>query len=1009
MRKFFSSVIWAALFVIFVAPLRSPAQSPSHVTLSGRVVDQTTGLPLQNVNVFIPNTMLGAATDENGYFTIKHAPLGTYELIVSRIGYELKKEYLRLAEPADRQLDFRLAPAVLQAPEIVVSAAEQKQWKKNLKKFAELFLGTSRNAAQCKILNPEALDFEEEKGSRPFAAQASQSLQIENHALGYGIRLILENFSAKDEEVSYLVNARFEELSAKNPKEKQKWEENRLRAYYGSLRHFLAALAANRLQQEGFKVYRVLEPIRNDESPHRIEVNQPEVLFPGELPFERLLRFRAYLEVTYMKEKEEDDYINVRMQRDLSLLGMSSQTLALARDPRPQTSWIALRQQEMTMDIFGRFYDPLAVATYGYWAWERLAEKLPWEYSPPGVELPQQPIVIDDRDYEEEIKPETSGDWQKTLDTWLQAKAALEAKGESDPDIGIAFIELVTEKKATEYYEQACELYDWSFSQADLKKHKEEIETEIERIAPLLTENEYRAWRSDLEKGDPTLNAKIRNFWIEKDPTPTTRKNERLLEHWERIAFARKNFRESKNTIYGTDDRGLIYVKYGEPDRKKTVVLGNSLNGLIDLQEAYSFDLMAIRRGLGAYLTLPECELWAYYSLDPNESVVYIFGQKDGRETYGLRNGVEEFIPDEAFRRTNIGSRYTDGILPGSLIQIMYYNDLYAFDNSFARRYDELKSIWHQSSRFDQFPNHNVVRSVRKKFELADADNLVRKNAPADQSGVEKAIPRIQLISHPARFLDESNRPGLVFVAFAFPQGLGKGKPADRWREPREPDYQLRYTLIVRDGDVTEIQRISARPIAEGDNTAVLTIPHQETHAHYTLAVEAFATPSQKEAAGLDTLWGVGKAFFEKMTKLDPDPQQLEVSDLVIGVEPPPGLNVQLLPYPVVPSHQIRKPDALKVYLEIYHLHLDRDGTGHFNIDFRVIKLERKGEKIERAEMIASAFDFQATGQTAKEDFGISISNLKSGDYELEVEVEDKISGMKKQRRALFQIVEQDH
>jgi hypothetical protein len=133
------------------------------------------------------------------------------------------------------------------------------------------------------------------------------------------------------------------------------------------------------------------------------------------------------------------------------------------------------------------------------------------------------------------------------------------------------------------------------------------------------------------------------------------------------------------------------------------------------------------------------------------------------------------------------------------------------------------------------------------------------------------------------------------------------------------------------------------------------------------------------------------------------------VSDLVIGVEPPPGLNVQLLPYPVVPSHQIRKPDALKVYLEIYHLHLDRDGTGHFNIDFRVIKLERKGEKIERAEMIASAFDFQATGQTAKEDFGISISNLKSGDYELEVEVEDKISGMKKQRRALFQIVEQDH
>jgi GWxTD domain-containing protein len=1004
MRSIFPSVLLVALFVVIVTPAQSPAQS--YATLSGRVVDQTTGLPLQNVNVFIPNTMLGSATDKDGFFTIKHVPLGSYELVASMIGYELQKVRLRLTAPGDQRHNFRLKPIVLQAPEIQVSAPDQKQWRKNLKKFTELFLGTSRNASECKILNPEVLDFEEENGPRPFTAKAGHPLKIENHALGYRIHLVLENFNAKDEEVSYLVHASFEDLPAQNPKERKKWEENRLKAHLGSLRHFLTALAANRFKQEGFKVFRVLEPFQNDESPHRIEVEQPDFLSPGELSFERLLRFRNYLEVTYMKETEEDDYVNFRMQRNLGLIGMSLQTLAQARDPRPQTSWIGLRQNEVAMDISGHIDAPLAVTTFGYWAWERLAEKLPWEYCPPGAQpAEQQVVMIDHRDYYDEgITLKASDDWQRTLDIWMQGKAVLEAKGESDPRIGIEFIELATEKKAQAYYEQACELYEWGFLQADLKKYQTEIEMEIERLAPILTENEYKAWRSDLEKGDTALRTKMKAFWIERDPTPTTRKNERLLEHWERIAFARKNFTEAQNTVYGTDDRGLIYVKFGEPDKKKAAVLGNSLNEVFSLKDISDLDPMEVRRALGAYLTYPECELWFYYSLNPPEPVIYIFGEKAGRGTYGLRNGVEEFIPEAAFRHASISSRYMGGIIPGALIQIMYYNDLYALDISFASRYDELKSIWMRSGGEYRFPNDNVIRGVRKKYEIADAENLARKNAPVEQSDAEKTITPIQLVSHPARFLDDGNEPRLVFIAFAIPQFLSKGKPAEGLHELARPEYRLRYTLLVRDSDMAEIQRASADPIAEGDNTGVFTLPHRKTHAHYTLAAETF--PAEAQTAP-DTLLGVGKIFLEPMAPLNPSPQKLEVSDLVIGVELPPSLNRDRFPYPVVPSRQIRKPEALKVYLEIYHLQLDEGGAGHFNIDFRVIKLERKGKKIERAEMIASAFDFQSTATTAKEDFGIAIANLKPGDYELEVEVRDNISGMKKQRQAPFQILKE--
>ena len=105
------------------------------------------------------------------------------------------------------------------------------------------------------------------------------------------------------------------------------------------------------------------------------------------------------------------------------------------------------------------------------------------------------------------------------------------------------------------------------FSPGGVQKYNKAIENEVERIAPLLNKDRRKKWHSLFKKNDPQLLLEIKSFWVNKDPTPTTATNERLLEHWQRIAHARKNFRNGKNTVYGTDDRGLIYVKYGEPER----------------------------------------------------------------------------------------------------------------------------------------------------------------------------------------------------------------------------------------------------------------------------------------------------------------------------------------------------------------------------------------------------------------------------------------------------------
>ncbi len=52
-------------------------------------------------------------------------------------------------------------------------------------------------------------------------------------------------------------------------------------------------------------------------------------------------------------------------------------------------------------------------------------------------------------------------------------------------------------------------------------------------------------------------------FWKDRDPAPATEANERLLEHYRRVAHAREHY---GSRTYPWDDRGEAYIRYGEPD-----------------------------------------------------------------------------------------------------------------------------------------------------------------------------------------------------------------------------------------------------------------------------------------------------------------------------------------------------------------------------------------------------------------------------------------------------------
>src|SRR5258708_26467482 len=58
----------------------------------------------------------------------------------------------------------------------------------------------------------------------------------------------------------------------------------------------------------------------------------------------------------------------------------------------------------------------------------------------------------------------------------------------------------------------------------------------------------------------------IEQFWLRRDPTPGTPKNELKEEHYRRIAYANQLYRTAAGKPGWQTDRGRIYIIYGPPD-----------------------------------------------------------------------------------------------------------------------------------------------------------------------------------------------------------------------------------------------------------------------------------------------------------------------------------------------------------------------------------------------------------------------------------------------------------
>jgi len=78
------TIIFSAIFYFSIFPVFSQKQG----SISGKIRDKSSQEELAFVNLQLSNSTKGATTDESGNFRISNIPVGSYNLVVSYVGYK---------------------------------------------------------------------------------------------------------------------------------------------------------------------------------------------------------------------------------------------------------------------------------------------------------------------------------------------------------------------------------------------------------------------------------------------------------------------------------------------------------------------------------------------------------------------------------------------------------------------------------------------------------------------------------------------------------------------------------------------------------------------------------------------------------------------------------------------------------------------------------------------------------------------------------------------------------
>ncbi len=267
-------------------------------------------------------------------------------------------------------------------------------------------------------MNPDVLSFNMDKQNR-FTVTADDDLHIKNHALGYELFVTIQRFSWDlDSNTGYFLNLiRMNEMETGTPEELSQWAANRAATFDESLRKFLYTLTLDSPTAGFAYTYNVSDSPSNNsidnlhtasssifssyavkargpQSGRFIKITEPSVIkdaFPAkEYSDIHLFEIRSnYDEIAVLPDYRPgtgnavwNNYIPDWNDHQGNIPNPESERLSFIGHIQDSD-----QLRYLAVDSYGNLLNPLDIVVSGYWAQDRLAEFLPFNYKPESKNL----------------------------------------------------------------------------------------------------------------------------------------------------------------------------------------------------------------------------------------------------------------------------------------------------------------------------------------------------------------------------------------------------------------------------------------------------------------------------------------------------------------------------------------------------------------------------------------------------------------------------------------------
>ncbi|MFL5614503.1 MAG: SusC/RagA family TonB-linked outer membrane protein [Gemmatimonadaceae bacterium] len=121
--------LFAAALLCGAVAVRAGGQvpGPRQGTITGRVTDQSTGLPIPAAAVVVTGSSIGAVTNDSGVYTIRVIAAGAHQLRASRVGYGPAVRTVSVVAGAIASVDFIISHVPFVLEEVVTTATGEQR------------------------------------------------------------------------------------------------------------------------------------------------------------------------------------------------------------------------------------------------------------------------------------------------------------------------------------------------------------------------------------------------------------------------------------------------------------------------------------------------------------------------------------------------------------------------------------------------------------------------------------------------------------------------------------------------------------------------------------------------------------------------------------------------------------------------------------------------------------------------------------------------------------------